>query len=696
MIPSVIRAVFLKELRDCLRDRRTLFASVLLPVLLYPIVFLLLGETVRHAETKRRETEYRIATAAVADAARLESWIRGEAHVEARDASSSEPSATNEPAEKIKLRFYATPDPQRALRVREADLAVFFDDDPPDCLAEDGQAKLKILYDGAESRSLHAKSALADELKEGRDRIVAQRLESRGLPQHWLQPISAEFSDQAPPEKKGGSALGTFLPLLFIMLIITGAITPAVDLTAGEKERATLETLAAEPTRPADLAVGKFLAVATLAFATAVLNVGSFGLTMIVAGLDRLPDFAFPWSALPATLLLLLPLTLFFSALLLAVGALAKTVREAQVYCVPVYLLPMLGLTTVMIPGLDLNGPLLAMPVVNSALLIRELFLGHEVGGAYAFVFVGTCLYAAVAVGVAARVFAREEILFSSAGGIRLLLRRRLIRPTQTPRMVEVLLIAALLYPLQFHFSGLLGRLGADGPNVPLLVLLPQLLLFFLTPLAAAWYLKADPRTTFRLRPPSLRALVAAVFLGGSSWLLAMQFLAWQSRLWPLLPDDLEKLTATMSLPELLFFLAVIPALCEEWFFRGFLLSGLREKLGKYGVILLTGLIFGVFHYSLQKQPLTTVLGCALAWTALKSGSLWPGIVFHFLHNGFSVWAHKNSDFMSPIVTSDKLDLRWEWSACAALLFGCGLFLLWKSKTNDAKDDVKAQFTPPR
>src|SRR6185295_4190205 len=136
-----------------------------------------------------------------------------------------------------------------------------------------------------------------------------------------------------------------------------GSIYPAIDMTAGEKERKTLETLIGAPARPLEIITGKFLAIATLALGNAALNVSSFATTFSVLVGKHSGQFQFPWQALPLTLLILVPLTLFFAALLLAVASFASNNKEAQVYCLPIYLVPVVGMAMTMMPGIELDGP---------------------------------------------------------------------------------------------------------------------------------------------------------------------------------------------------------------------------------------------------------------------------------------------------------------------------------------------------
>ncbi|MCZ7646509.1 MAG: ABC transporter permease subunit [Planctomycetota bacterium] len=428
-----VRAVFVKEMRDSLRDRRTLFATIIVPVLMYPLMMLVVSEAAQVAKAKRASEQYRVAVQPPELRAQVEALVQtylpreeeapGPAGDDPAKTPLLQPAAEREPEEAPQLLFQTSPNATEALKAGELQAIlnvprefVALLDAP---LAPDERTEtldIQLFYDGAEHRSRQARDLLHEALDAYRKDVLNRRLAARDLEHSFLLPFRIDEGREynvASAEKQTGSALGTLLPLLFIFVLITGALSPAIDLTVGEKERSTLETLIAAPVRPLEVIAGKFLTVATLAMLNACLNLTSFTLTFLAVGADRLMDFHFPWSALPATLLLLLPLGFFFSALMLAACSFATNYKEAQVFVLPIYVVPMIGLMVVTIPGIELEGPLLVAPVLNTALLIRELFLDRpNLLQPFLFVLVSTCLYAAAAVALAARIFAREEVLF--------------------------------------------------------------------------------------------------------------------------------------------------------------------------------------------------------------------------------------------------------------------------------------------
>ena len=655
-----IKAVYFKELRDSLRDRRTIFASVFIPLLIWPIMLLGMSEVTQIVQAKMARGIYEVAVPPGTKDF-FEKQFQSAENEDLKDIPGlpAKPKLPKSPlgsgdeskAAVPTLKFLELPetDANQQLAVGKLTAVVALSPDFLKRIEARQDAEVEIRFDQAENRSQDARNRLEELFDRYRKSIVRDRLSKEKLTATFVNPFAYKTKNVAQPAKVGGFVMGMFLPLLFIMTLLTGAMHPAIDMTAGEKERSTLETLVGSPIRPLEIITGKFLAVSTLAMGNAALNVASCGASFLMLPMPKTGGFQFPWQALPLTMLLLIPLALFFSALLLAVASFATNSKEAQIFCLPIYFIPLVGMMVVVMPGLDLEGPLLIVPVVNTAMLIKELFLSHGTAQQVVYVFVSTCMYAAGAVALAGRVFAREEVLFSAQGSLRLFLSRRFFKPFGEPKTGDSLLIVAILFPLNFYFQLWLSKVMLEpGESMSrlqftLLVALPLYLLFLGVPIAIALYLKLDLKRTFQWRWPPLRAMLGALCLGAGSWLLASEFVSWQSRMWEFTSSDMsfldkamhEMTSSSAGIALLIFLIGVTPGLCEEHLFRGFLQQGLRGW-GKWPSLLAVGAIFAAYHFPLFRQPVVFVLGVTLAYVAYESRSIWPGVFFHFLHNSLS------------------------------------------------------------
>jgi sodium transport system permease protein len=284
-------------------------------------------------------------------------------------------------------------------------------------------AEVKIYnYDG-ELRSGFAVGELRNFLNDYREKTVTARLVGRGLPAALVKPFEVKTQNVAPPEKVGGNLIGGLIPYLFILLCYTGAMYSAMDLTAGEKERGTMETILCSPVARTDLVLGKFLVVLTASLTAALISMISMGVTFAVLGTlmgasgmtaaaKAGPLPMLDLAGLLMVLAMVLPVAVLFSAVLLAVSLFAKSIKEASSYASPMILLIIIPAMMGLLPGVELNARLALVPILNIALVSKELVSGVFHWNYLALIFGSTCLYAALALGLCVRMFNREEVLF--------------------------------------------------------------------------------------------------------------------------------------------------------------------------------------------------------------------------------------------------------------------------------------------
>ena len=261
-------------------------------------------------------------------------------------------------------------------------------------------------------------------------------------------------------------SLATFVPLMLILMTVTGAVYPAIDLTAGERERGTLEVLVAAPVPRLQLLGAKFVAVLTVAILTAIVNLLAMLVTVYASGLENLVfgDLGFSWLVMGQILALLCLFAAFFSAVLLALTSFARSFKEAQAYLIPLMLVALAPGVFSLTPGLKMSGLLSVTPLINIVLLGRDLFEGRMVPKLFAWAVISTALYAMLALAVAARVFGSDAILYGSQGSVRDLFRRpkesRLV-----PTLTQAMLALAVLFPAFVVLSSL-ARADVAGQHV--------------------------------------------------------------------------------------------------------------------------------------------------------------------------------------------------------------------------------------
>ena len=393
--------VYRKELKDILRDRRTIISMLVVPVVVMPIIMLLFGGVSAKLVQSALEQVPEIML------------LGGEDSPKIRAALASDKG--------LKL-IPAAPDYAARISNKTLRAAVELPRDFDERIGEANETvPTKIYYYQGELRSGFAAEAVEKCLRDYRDKVLTERLAKRGLPADFARPLNTVRQNVAPPEKVGGNFIGAILPYIVILLCLTGALYPAFDLTAGEKERGTMETILSSPASRTQLVLGKFFVVLTASILTALCSLlsmttiylisrGLFGLA--IKGKMSLGTFTVAPGSVLAVLVLLLPLAVLFSALLLAVGTFARSFKEAQSYAGPLILMAILPAATALLPGVDMSPKLAFIPILNLSLVSKEIFTGAFPWGYIALVFASTCLYAAFALWLAARMFNRESVLF--------------------------------------------------------------------------------------------------------------------------------------------------------------------------------------------------------------------------------------------------------------------------------------------
>lgn len=390
-----VKIIYFKEITEALRDRRTLISTILIPILLFPIVTFGLGAVIARMMEKTEAEATKVAVIGEKSAPTfLSALLDGEDFVRVD-----------------------VDDFKAALSEKQIHAALEFQSDFETRINLGESSQATIYYDGAEIRSSIAKDKLSGRLKDYRDSLIVGRLRERNVEESLLHPMEIKSDNLAPKEKMGGFMLGMFLPYMVILLAMVGAMYPAIDLTAGEKERGTLETILVTPVSRLDIATGKFLTVMTASITTILLATASMSLSAGI-GFSQMAKFdtqvSFSIKPLSVVLLvfLMLPLAALFSSALLSVALFAKSYKEAQSYVSPMMFLVILPAMTSFIPGIELNWKLAFVPIVNISLAMREVLLGTFHWEQIFLIFLSTLIYASFSIFVTKRLFEKESVLF--------------------------------------------------------------------------------------------------------------------------------------------------------------------------------------------------------------------------------------------------------------------------------------------
>lgn len=708
----ISRRLCLKELREILRDRRTIVTLVLMPLLVYPLLSLGFQRMLLSSLGAASELNCVIAVSPEAEVVRVQQFLRVGDELLRQTQQSASPakgtSATGSQGElpasspELLIRWVSGKNLEQEVASGTVDLAVLVS---PEAAPKSNDHRATSLRCELISREGSAVSRAAldyvrDRLRAVNDRYVQDQLSLLGRRLRYPTQITSKSVRSA------GTAvsLTTVIPLILILMTITGAVYPAIDLTAGERERGTLEALMAAPVPRLGLLTAKYVAVVTVALLTASANLLAMTITLVTTGLGKalFGQAGLSPLVLVEVLALLVLFAGFFSAVLLALTSFARSFKEAQAYLIPVMLLSLApGLISLM-PGVEFNGLLAVTPLINIVLLARDLF-GGAVDPTLATVAVlTTALYALAAVGVAARVFGTDAILYGSEASWSDLFRRDPAAPL-VPGVSSAMLCLALLFPCYFLVAGALAQLPYDSPST-LLVLngVATAVLFGGFPLAAAMVQRLPLWETFRLSASRPLSLAGATLLGLSLWPLAHEIYLLNELigLGTLSRERIEfahqLLASWREVPPWLIVaaLAAAPAVCEELLFRGYLLRALLAATSERNSIVISAVLFGGFHVlatdALATERLlpSTFLGLILGWVAWRTASVVPGMLLHACHNGLLLLLAYYRDELaeSGWGLQEQAHMPLAWLAAAAVGVIVGLSLVWRSpKVEESK-----------
>lgn len=406
-----IVTVFLKELKDSLRDRRTIISMIVVPTLLMPVIMFGVGFIMTKVVKQARSEAVTLMVVGGEDSPGVLAALSEDARFRVRPATENYRQLISDKKLRVAVEVPAG---------FEASLAA-------------GEPKTVTLYHyEGEMKSGMGVSAVERFFRDLRDRTVETRLSERGLPADLTKPFEVKRQNVAPPEKVGGNLFGGLVPYIIIIVCFTGAMYPAIDLTAGEKERGTMETLLCSPVHRVNIVLGKFLMVVTASVATIILTLVSTGVSLMVGGalftgsrsMAAAQAATEAKAAAPAFIPMIDPMGIFgvfamiapvavlFAAVLLAISLFAKSYKEAQSYVSPLIIVVIIPAMMGLLPGIDLSAKTALVPLLNLTLVCKEMLSGIWNWHFIALIFGSTCVYAAVALALCVKMFNREDVIF--------------------------------------------------------------------------------------------------------------------------------------------------------------------------------------------------------------------------------------------------------------------------------------------
>ena len=358
---SIIVSIFKKELIDVLRDRRTLMFMVVIPILITPL--LIIG-SIKFQEYQNKKSEEKILKIA---------------YINESDDSLTKQLLSDQKGVKIiegvpidSIESYIKSDSlQGGLYLGKGFLKK---------IKTNSSGDVKIYYKSSDlmSKSKKRMQAALDIYKE---KIIAERLKQLNVDGQILEPINITNIDMATAKETLGKAVGGFIPYVLVMFIFLGAMYPAIDLGAGEKERGSLETLLSSPATKFEITMGKLLVVSLTGIVSGLVSV--LGISSSLFFIDKIPvqiqetilELINPFMIF-SIIILMIPIAIFFASMLLSISFYARSFKEAQSLMGPLNMVIIVPLFLSLGPGMEMDHATALMPLINVGLLTKEILAG--------------------------------------------------------------------------------------------------------------------------------------------------------------------------------------------------------------------------------------------------------------------------------------------------------------------------------
>jgi sodium transport system permease protein len=387
----IVKTIFKREILDMVRDKRTLISMVAVPLLVIPLMLNVMTRVVSHVQSKAEE-----------DAKSMAIGVRV-----------TTPSVLAA-IQKIGLRIADTPDFKDAIEKKTIGAAVEETPGTPPIL--------HVYMDNSNPASQATGDLIRTALNELKDQRIRESLSNSNIPASVLTPFVVKRDNIANDRKMAGMAWGSMLGYILLLLMFTGGMYPVIDMTAGEKERKTIEAFLASPAARLEIVMGKTAAAMTAIFLTATLTLGSMVVSLKNANMSPKSSEmkqmlgTIPLDAHSVTLIVitLIPLAVFAASLMFAIALFARSFKEGQSYLTPLALLVIFPALLGGFPGFEITPALCLIPIFNASQIIRGILLGDVSMTNFAITLGANLAYAGIAFVIATRTFEDEKVLFRS------------------------------------------------------------------------------------------------------------------------------------------------------------------------------------------------------------------------------------------------------------------------------------------
>jgi len=601
-----------KEIMEILRDKKTLIIMVLVPLIMYPL--LIIGMTLGMSLIMQSEEEQEHIVGY---------YLEDKAYLQPIE------ELYQQEEWDFEISFVGASAENKNAVLDMADVWIGFEERAEGIY-------ITVDYTSANTESEYTADALEELADRYREELLMANLVREGLSKDFLYPVVFKAVDSATATETVGMSIGG----------------------------ATLLTL---PVTNFQMIMSKYVAVTLFACVTAVVSMISLagavaflllGMPEESAGGMEQVQLAGYLSSIPMLLVALVTTAMLITALCMCFCIFAKSTKEANNYITPVMLVIMFASMIGMVPSIELNYRFALVPLVNVSLLIKQVFsqqMDIILAGITVLVNMG---YSIIVIWILAKMYDSEDILFSDGfRSFRILQKRSDIREGTIPANGDILMCIAVVFLGMIYIGNMVG-----ARNFFASLVVNQLFLL-VTPLFVVWYMKSDKKTLFCIEIPKLRYIVGTLITYAGVFCIIMLVSMPMTALFQESTQNMaDAFTEIVKQPfiVLVIVVALMPAVGEELLFRGLIFGSLRSRIQVKWAILISALIFGLFHMSLVKFLPTAWFGAFLAYIVWRGKSIFLSMMIHFLNNFLSLVAMKypeESGRILPILVKEMFSV---------------------------------------
>ena len=645
-----ILIVFRKELLDLFRDRRTIISSVVLPIILYPVLMIGFNALMSRQTVKLHEQEVIIY---VID-----------------NAGDEYSQIAFERLEKTpKLQIFQEIDHYKVL-FKEKVIQAIVTFEREELYDEFYYLNARITFNRVDEKSELAYNTVSRVLQDLEKELVGSRLEAINISKDILKAVEVEADNVATEQQTLGMILARFLPYFLILISISGSSVAAVDLVAGEKERGTLETILVSAASRMELVLGKFVAVISIALLTVLLNLASIFFSfrhLVSQAAAESVAIQIPFGSLFLILILMVPMIIFFAAVVFSFSTYARNMKESYSYTQPLMIVAMLLSLISALPAIETTLGMTLIPVINVSLMIKDIMMGDLNISFFMTTLISTCILVVLAVSFSIKLFSKEEILFRTTEDTEIIDKNKRGLRVLSSKFATLFFILILLL---FYYLGLSWQIAdlESGliKTLILLVFLPTLLIIKIGRLSFKEVLSLK----FTRASNYLLILLASIPIFILVTLLSQII----NIIYPFPEQYLENFQNLYFLEGRtflysLFIIALLPGIVEEVMFRGYFIKAFREK-GIWNSIVISAILFAILHLDIFRFVPVAILGVWMGYLLVKSGSIFLPILAHTANNSLALFIARYGEGIPGIelIVSDDM-VAWWTVIPAAILF---------------------------